>query len=76
MSAFGEIINVILEFVGDVLFEHIMLPILKGIGTTTRWVLCLGQTPFKELYKQDNNALLGILVLVIVIISYILAKIY
>ena len=76
MSAFGEIIGFILEIVGDVLFEHIMLPILKAIGTSARWVLCLGQTPFKELYKQDHNALIGIFVIIITIISYILSKIY
>ncbi len=76
MSSFGEIISVILEFVGDVLFEYIILPVLKTIGVAVRWVLCLGNTSFKELYEKPNNAIIGVLVIVIALISYILAKMY
>jgi len=38
MNIFGDIAEIVLEFVGDVLIDFILKPILKNIGTSVRWL--------------------------------------
>jgi hypothetical protein len=63
----GELIG---EFIGqviiEILFHKIISPLLKFIGSLTRWILCFGQTSFKEIFKKDYNTRVGLIMTLLV----------
>ncbi len=73
----GEIIaEVIVQFLGhlfiEIIFNKIISPILKAIGTSFRWIYFLGKISFKEIYKKDYNTRFGFFITLSIIITMII----
>lgn len=69
-------LEVIGTFISDLLIgiilEKILLPIMRIIGASFRFIFRRKGITFEELYKKPHNGLLGLVILSLVIILIVL----
>lgn len=76
MSVFGDVAEIVLEFVGDVLIDYILKPIFKNIGTSVRWLFYLGNKSYKEIYLKKHNTLYGFMIIITSILLFIYIRFF
>jgi hypothetical protein len=65
-----EIIGeVFIQFFVEIIFNKIISPFLKLTGSLTRWLICLGKTPFKDILKKDYNTRVGLIITLIAVVT-------
>jgi len=63
------------EFIGEILgqvfieiiFNKIINPSLKIIGSLILWIISLGKTPFKDIMKKDSNTRIGFITIILLV---------
>lgn len=65
----------IVDFIGEILgqifieiiFNKIIRPLLKIIGSLVRWTFCFGKTPFNDILKKDYNTRIGLIITLLIV---------
>jgi hypothetical protein len=69
----GEIVTeAFITLFQKIIFKRFLVPLFRYIGTATRWMFSLFQTPFDEVLKKDNNGLLGFLATIALVITVVI----
>tara|TARA_B100000809_G_C15000088_1_gene481251 strand:+ start:97 stop:321 length:225 start_codon:yes stop_codon:yes gene_type:complete len=62
----GEFIGEILgQVFVEIIFNKIINPFLKIVGSLIRWIIYLGKMPFKDIMTKDSNTRIGFITIIV-----------
>jgi len=64
----GEfIVEILGQVFIEIIFNKIINPSLKIIGSLILWIISLGKTPFKDIMKKDSNTRIGFITIILLV---------
>jgi len=69
---FGLVAEVIVYIFLEILFRQIILPMLKFIGTSVRWIVRGGKDTFAEIWKKEDSTGMGLIVVVLIVATLVM----